>query len=333
MKENVLSCIQPTSEMHIGNYFGAIRNWVDLQDNYNCFFGVVDYHAMTMPYDPEVLRNNTFRMVVDLLACGVDPEKAHIFVQSLVPEHTELAWILGCFCAYGELSRQTQFKEKSDSDKLKSDGNIISTGLFTYPVLQAADILIYKPKFVPVGKDQEQHLELSRNIAIRFNNKHGEYFPEPEVLFTETPKIQSLADPSKKMSKSAGPVHYVSLFEEPEALIKKVKTAVTDSGNTPAGEMSQGVSNMFTLLKACQSNAYNGLMDDYNAGALRYVNLKQAVTDALSGLIEPLRARRAELLQDEKRLTELIYDKSAQTRKVAQEHLREIRELTGLFRF
>lgn len=211
MKKQVLSCIQPTGHMHFGNYFGAVKNWVDLQKDYSCVYGIVDYHAMTMPYDAKKLRNNTWELVFNLLAVGIKPE--HLFVQSLVPEHTELCWIFNCFCSYGQLSRMTQFKDKSAKSQGEREG-FISAGLLDYPVLQTADILIYKADFVPVGKDQEQHLELARNIAQRFNNQVGkEYFVLPEALYTETPKIMSTADPSRKMSKSAGEKHYINVFE------------------------------------------------------------------------------------------------------------------------
>ena len=176
-KKRVLSCIQPTGEIHIGNYFGAVRNWVNIQDQYDCVYGVVDLHAMTMPYSSKDLRQNTLNMFADLMAAGLDPERSVLFVQSLVPQHTELTWIFSCVTSYGELSRMTQFKDKSDQLESGGKNGYVSAGLFTYPVLQAADILIYKADFVPVGKDQEQHLELSRNIAVRFNNQFGEYFP------------------------------------------------------------------------------------------------------------------------------------------------------------
>ncbi|MFN8286370.1 MAG: tryptophan--tRNA ligase [Chitinophagales bacterium] len=329
--ERVLSGIQPTSEIHLGNYFGAVKNWVDLQERYECFFGVVDYHAMTMPYEPAKLYENTWQMCFDLIACGVDPEKCKFFIQSLVPEHAELAWILSCFTSYGELSRMTQFKDKSESDKVQEEGAIVSAGLFTYPILQAADILVYRAKYVPVGKDQEQHLELSRNIAVRFNNKHGEFFTEPQALFTQTPKLLSLADPEKKMSKSLGDKHVVRLFEEADSVRKKVKSAVTDTGNTPQGQMSAGVSNLFELLKACNKmDDYNNLMNDYKSGGLRYVSLKEKVGDALIELTSGFIEKRKELMADRKKLEDQIYASSERARAVAQENIRLVRELTGL---
>jgi len=183
--KNVLSAIQPTGDLHLGNYFGAVQNWVRLQEAYKCTYGVVDYHSMTMPYEPEMLRENTWKMAFQLLACGIKPK--NLFVQSLIPEHTELAWILSCATSYGELNRMTQFKDKSKQlEEKEGQDAFTSSGLFIYPVLQAADILIYHADYVPVGKDQDQHLELSRNVAQRFNHQFGkEYFIHPEPLSTQ----------------------------------------------------------------------------------------------------------------------------------------------------
>ncbi len=328
-KKRVLSAIQPTGDMHYGNYFGAVKNWVNLQEKYNCVFGVVDYHAITMPYDPKKLRNNTWELILNLLAVGVKAE--NLFIQSLVPEHAELGWIFNCFTSYGQLTRMTQFKDKSQQSSEKGEG-FISAGLFDYPVLQAADILIYRADYVPVGKDQEQHLELSRNIAQRFNAQVGkEYFVLPEVLFTETPKIMSTADPTRKMSKSAGEKHYINVFSEENRLRKQIRSAVTDLGDSPEGQMSPGIENLFTLLKASEAmNDYNGLMDDYNNGQLKYVNLKDAVADALWGLSNQFRERKAALSANKKDLKNAIKAASFEIRKRAQETIKEVKELTGL---
>jgi tryptophanyl-tRNA synthetase len=332
-KKRVLSGIQPTGEIHIGNYFGAIRNWVDIQDNYDCVYGVVDLHAMTMPYEPKILRENTLRMFTDLLALGVDPSRSVMFVQSLVPQHTELTWILNCVTSYGELSRMTQFKDKSDQLDESSKKSFVSAGLFTYPVLQAADILIYRANFVPVGKDQEQHLELSRNIAVRFNNQFGEYFPEPETLFTEVPKLMSLADPTKKMSKSLGDKHYIGVFETEESIRKKVKIAVTDVGGQPAGEMSPGVANLFTIIRACGNmDMWTSLTADYNGGVLKYKDLKDAAADSLVKTLQPFRERREELSRDQVRIKTIINDSSAVAREYAGKTIQEVKKLTGLIR-
>lgn len=328
--KRVLSAIQPTGDMHFGNYFGAVRNWVDLQENYECRYGIVDYHAITMPYTPEKLRKNTWDLVFNLLAVGVKTE--NLFVQSLVPEHAELCWILNCFCSYGELTRMTQFKDKSTQVKTDDKEAFVSAGLFDYPVLQAADILIYRADYVPVGKDQEQHLELTRNIAQRFNHQMGqEYFSMPEPLFTEVPKVMSPADPRRKMSKSLGEKHYINAFGESKRIRKQIKSAVTDSGDTPAGEMSAGVNNLFTLLRACGAQeAHDSLMEDYKADTLRYSDLKETVADALIAKSEQFRAKRDALLADKKQIKQAIKASSANIRKEAQQTLKAVKQLAGL---
>lgn len=329
-KKSVLSCIQPTGYMHLGNYFGAVKNWVDLQEKYTCHYGVVDYHAMTMPYDPIKLRQNTWDMIFKLIAVGVSAD--NLFVQSLVPEHTELGWIMNCFCSYGYLSRMTQFKDKSAQLNEKGGDGYISVGLFDYPVLQTADILIYKADYVPVGKDQDQHLELTRDIANRFNTQVGkEYFKLPETLHTEVPKVLSTADPSKKMSKSAGEKHYISLFAEEARIRKQIKSAVTDTGDTPEGEMSAGVENLFTLLKASGDlDGHSQLMDAYKDGNLRYSDLKETVANAIVSMLIPFQDRYNEILSNKKEVKNQIKQSSYETRKIAQQTLKEVKELTGL---
>ena len=316
--------------MHYGNYFGAVKNWVDLQEKYDCVYCVVDYHAMTMPYNPKKLAESSWDLVFNLLAVGVRPE--YLFIQSLVPEHAELCWIFNCFTSYGLLTRMTQFKDKSAQSQEESGEGFISAGLFDYPVLQAADILIYRADYVPIGKDQEQHLELTRNIAQRFNNQVGkEYFVLPEPLYTEVLKVRSTADPERKMSKSLGPKHYINVFEEENRLRKQVRSAVTDTGDTPAGQMSPGVENLFLLLKAAgKTEAHASLMDTYQAGNLKYVDLKEAVADALVELSTAFRARKTELLANKKDVKNQIRASSAEIRKRAQETVREVKELTGL---
>jgi tryptophanyl-tRNA synthetase len=318
--------------MHIGNYFGAVENWVKLQHEYQSLHGIVDLHAMTMPYDPEQLRQNTQRLAIDLLACGLDQGKALVFIQSLIPEHTDLNWILSCFTSYGYLTRMTQFKEKSQQLKDQTKDHFFSAGLFAYPVLQAADILIYKAEAVPVGQDQKQHLELSADIARRFNNQFGDVFVEPKPLFTETPKIMSLADPSKKMSKSLGDKHYVGLFEDEAGIRNKVKTAVTDSGVLPDGvDMSPGVQNLFEIIGACgKRDLVAQMTEDYKAGNLMYSHLKESTADVLVELTSGLRERRAEIASEPEKVSKLIEEMSMKARELAKETLREVRELAGL---
>lgn len=303
-----------------------------LQDEGRCFFAVVDLHAMTMPYDPDQLRQNTEQMVLDLLACGIDPARSLLFIQSLVPEHTELCWILSCFCSYGDLTRQTQFREKSEQAVGHSPDSFISAGLFIYPVLQAADILAYRASHVPVGRDQVQHLELSRDITRRFNRRFGEFFPEPQPLLTETPRIQSLADPDVKMSKQHGPKNYIGLFEAEESIRAKVRGAVTDSGTLPPGVvMGSGVANLFGILDACgRHDEAAALRREYEGGERRYSRLKEAVADALVELVNPLRIRRAEIMRDREACLRQVREMSVQAREVARETVKEVRALVGL---
>lgn len=329
--KKVLSCIQPTGDLHLGNYFGAVQNWVQLQSQYQCIYGVVDNHSMTMPYQAAKLRENTWKMVFQLLACGIEPN--NLFVQSLVPEHTELSWILSCVCSFGELSRMTQFKDKAEQLKTGDKETAISSGLFMYPVLQAADILIYRADFVPVGKDQEQHLELSRNIAARFNSQFAkEYFAHPAPLFTEIPKLLSPADPTKKMSKSLGEKHYINLFGDADRIRKQIRSAVTDTGlESASSEMSAGVKNLFELLKACgKQDAHAALKADYDTGSLKYKDLKETVAEALVELTQPFKTKLAELNADKKNVKAQIVESSAQIRKTAQQTMQEVREITGL---
>lgn len=329
-RKHVLSCIQPTGNMHFGRYFGAVQNWVNLQEKYDCIYGVVDYHAMTMPFKPKKLRENVWDLVFNLIAVGI--KKENIFVQSLCPEHAELNWILSCYASYGQLTRMTQFKDKSAQSKVKSEDDFISAGLFTYPILQAADILIYRADYVPVGKDQEQHLELARNIAQRFNNQLGkEFFVLPEPLFTEVPKVMSTADPTRKMSASAGEKHNIDVFADENRIRKQIKSAVTDTGNEAEGEMSPGVRNLFELLSAADKmDVHDALMADYNNGELKYVELKNAVADALVNISNTFRSNKAALLEDKKAVKQAIKQSSASIRGIAQQTLKEVKDMTGL---
>lgn len=329
-RKQVLSAIQPTGNLHFGRYFGAIQNWVRLQEQYDCIYGVVDYHAMTMPFNPKKLREQTWNVIFDLIAAGIKPE--YLFIQSLIPEHTELCWIFNCYTSYGQLSRMTQFKDKSKQNQESSEDAFISAGLLDYPVLQAADILIYKADYVPVGKDQEQHLELSRNIAQRFNAQVGkEYFVLPEPLWAEVPKVMSTADPMRKMSASLGEKHNIDIFAEESRIRKQIASAVTDTGPAEAGVMSAGVENLFSLLRAAGRQAeYDALMADYHAGNLKYVALKDAVADALVAISTTARERRAALVADKKAVKEQIKDSSARIREQARQTVREVKELCGL---
>lgn len=329
-RKQVLSGIQPTGNLHLGRYFGAIQNWTRLQKEYDCVFGVVDYHAMTMPFNPKSLREQVWGVTFDLIAAGLDPK--NMFIQSLIPEHAELAWIFNCVASYGEVTRMTQFKDKSQQVNEKDKDAFVSVGLFTYPVLQAADILIYKADYVPVGKDQDQHLELSRNIATRFNQVVGtDYFKLPESLYSDVPKLMSTADPTRKMSASLGPKHHIILFDEPEVIRKQIKTAVTDSGDTPPGQLSAGVENLLLLLKASGGGDLASAMEeDAKKGTLQYGKLKESVADSIIRMAEPFVERRREISANPDLVKDEIYESSARIRKIAQKTTAEVKELVGL---
>ena len=330
VRKQVLSCIQPTGDIHYGNYFGAIKNWVELQEKYDCIYGVVDYHAMTMPYDVKKLRNNTWNMIFSLIAAGIKPD--NLFIQSLVPEHAELGWIFNCFTSFGWMERMTQFKDKSSTSAQKSKDAFISVGLFDYPILQAADILIYKADYVPVGKDQTQHLELTRDIAQRFNNSVGkEYFVLPETLYTATPNIRSTVDPSKKMSKSAGEKHYIGIFSDETRIKKQIRSAVTDVGEPDGENMSAGIANLFELLNAGGANDVAAELDSsYKSGELKYVDLKDAVAEVLVNLSNKFIETRNELLANKREVKYQVKESSEAIRVQAKETLREVKDLTGL---
>lgn len=333
--KRVFSGIQPSGELHLGNYFGAIQNWVELQEAHDCVYCVVDYHAVTgrtgresnLLQDPaqDSLAEMSVRMAGDLIACGIDPERSILFVQSHVPEHTELAWVFSCIASYGDLQRMTQFKDKAD----RSD--FISVGLFTYPVLQAADILLYHAAEVPVGEDQVQHLELARRIGRRFNTLVGEdYFPEVEPRLTEGKRIMSLADPTQKMSKSLGDRHYVGLMEDPEAAWKKIRSAVTDTGDQAGAAMSPGVANLFELLRlsGAPADVIAGFEEQHAAGAIRYGDLKTAVREHLFQVLDPIRERRASLSDDA--IRNILDEGSARAAEIAVETMREVRARVGI---
>ena len=324
MRTNLIfSGIQPTGTLHIGNYFGAVRNWVELQETHPCVISIVDFHAITIEISADALRQASRNMALDLLACGIDPDKTILFVQSNVPAHTELAWILGCVTSYGDLSRMTQFKDKSENR------DFVSAGLFTYPVLQAADILLYRAVGVPVGEDQIQHLELSRRVARRFNSRYGEFFPEPQPLVGEAARIMSLADPERKMSKSAGEIHYIGVMEAESSIRKKVRSAVTDTGLTPGLEMSPGVANLFQILDitGCTETAKE-LRAQFEEGNLMYSTLKDAVFESLMDTLRPIQKRRAEL--ESSGDVERILARGAQrAQEIASETMTSVRRMVG----
>ncbi len=312
----VLSGIQPTAgSFHLGNYLGALRNWVALQDDHEAFYCVVDLHAITVPQDPEVLRANTRASFAQILAAGVDPQRAAVFVQSQVPEHAQLAWVLMCQTGFGEASRMTQFKDKS----LREGASAASVGLFTYPILQAADILLYQPTEVPVGEDQRQHLELTRDLAQRFNSRYGPTFVVPRAFVLKSAaKVLDLADPTSKMSKSS-PGGCVFLLEDPKRLTKKVKSAVTDSVGEvrydPEGQ--PGLANLIEILAVLTGRSTDDVVAEY-AGSM-YGPLKVAAAEAVVALAEPFAARTQELLDDPAELDRLMAAGAERARAVAAE--------------
>jgi tryptophanyl-tRNA synthetase len=323
-KQRVFSGIQPTGAIHIGNYLGAIRNWVRLQEQYESYFCIVDYHAITIPYEPKEMPARVMEAALDIMAAGIDPERSAFFVQSMVPEHTELCWLFNTLAPMGALERMTQFKEKSEQFREN-----VNVGLFDYPVLQAADILLYKAGLVPVGDDQLQHLELSREIARKFNRLYGDTFPEPQPALTQATRVMALNDPSKKMSKSL-PGSFVSLSDDDETIRRKVAKAVTDVG--PDKEtMGPGVANLFMLLEQfAPRDVAAHFHAQYEAGTLRYSELKPAVAEHMVAELAPIRERRAALAADPNRAREALYASAARARAVAQATVAEARERMGL---
>lgn len=323
-KEVLFSGIQPTGNLHIGNYLGAVKNWVKQQNSgkYNCYFCIVDYHSLTGNMGPLERHKQILHTAAELLALGVDPDKSTFFIQSDVPEHTELAWIFNTITPISELQRMTQFKDKSESQ----DKNV-NAGLFIYPVLQAADILLYHGTVVPVGQDQVQHVELTRDISRWFNNKYEKYFPEAKALLTEIPKVMSLLEPTKKMSKSLGQGHVIELADDPDVIEKKLKKAVTDSGEGK----SQGVENLFLILKNfAKKNIYSEFVSAQKHGALQYNDLKKALADAITMYFDEFREKRGALLSGPEKLEELLDIGAKKAKAAAERTMKDVRRLVGL---
>jgi tryptophanyl-tRNA synthetase len=322
----IFSGIQPSGELHIGNYLGAVKNWVELQHRYESYFCIVDYHAITAPYEPADLRDRRRDMAVSLLAAGLDPAVCTVFVQSMVPEHTELAWIFNTVTPLGELERQTQFKEKAARQES------VPAGLLNYPVLQAADILLYRADSVPVGEDQVQHLELSREIVRRWNARFSpdeNYLPEPRPLLTATRRIMGL-DGQAKMSKSLG--NTIGLLEEPDAILAKLKVAVTDPQRVRRTDPGRpDVCNIFQLHKAFSPPETQAeVVRQCTTAGWGCLDCKQVLFGNLREELIPIRRRAAELRADPGRVDEVMEDGAARARAVAHETLREVKERMGL---
>jgi tryptophanyl-tRNA synthetase len=327
-RPRVLSGIQPTADsFHLGNYLGALRQWAALQFDHDAFYCVVDLHAITVEQDPALLRARTLRSVAQLIAMGLDPRQCTIFVQSQVPEHTQLAWVMSCMTGFGEASRMTQFKDKS----ARGGQDRTTVGLFTYPVLQAADILLYHADRVPVGEDQRQHLELTRDLAQRFNHRFGETFTVPEpYIIKSTAKVADLQDPTAKMSKSASsPTGIVELLDDPKLSAKKIRSAVTDSGREIAYDEQNkpGVSNLLTIYAALSGKAVDDLVAEYDGRG--YGDLKKDLATLVEDFVTPFRDRTLELLDDPAELDSVLAEGAERAGDVARETLADVYERVG----
>lgn len=324
MKKKLFSGIQPSGDVHLGNYLGAIRNWVSLIDSYDCFFCIVDYHAITVDYNPAEMQQRIMNAAASNIAAGLDPERCTLFVQSHVPEHTELAWILNSVITIGHLERMTQFKDKSRQHQ--SNANV---GLFAYPVLQAADILLYKGEFIPVGEDQVQHIELSREIARKFNNKFGDIFPDPQELLSDVPRIMGL-DGKSKMSKSLN--NYISLTEPREAVWKKLSTAVTDENRKRRTDPGNpGICNLFTIHRGFSSQEQlEYIRNGCKTAGIGCVDCKKILHENMENTLKPIREKSEELVTNQDYLLDVLEKGAEKCRVIAKDTMKLVREKMGL---
>ena len=327
-KKTIFSGIQPSGNLTLGNYLGAIRNWVSLQNDYNCIYAMMDMHTITVRQTPAELRRRTLEVLALYIACGIDPEKDVLFIQSHNPAHAELAWVLNCYTYMGELQRMTQFKDKS-----ARHAENINAGLFTYPVLMASDILLYQADYVPVGKDQMQHIEICRDVAQRFNAIYGDVFTIPEGLLPKVgANIMSLQNPTKKMSKSdPNPKAYISMMDDMNVIAKKIKSAVTDSEGVieyrEGDETKAGVNNLLSIMSAVTGRKIDDIVKDYSGKG--YGDFKSDVADAVVECIKPIRAEYDRIIADKKYLTD-ICEKGAETAyKIARRTLSKVYKKVG----
>jgi len=322
------SGIQPSGLIHLGNYLGAIKQWVKLQEDVDeAIFCVVDLHAITVPQDPLKLKKNILSTAAWYLAAGIDPKKSIVFVQSERPEHSELAWILNTIAKMGELSRMTQFKDKSSSIQAES----VSVGLFDYPVLMAADILLYNASIVPVGEDQKQHVELSRDLAIRFNNRYGQTFAVPEpIIKKESARIMGLDDPTKKMSKSASsPYNYIAMTDDEETVKNKIRKAVTDSGNEiVASQDKPAITNLLNILAEVSGKSISQLQVELRDKS--YGDLKELVASEITKYLKPIQAKYNSLMADESSLKKILENGASRAGALADQMLTEVKNKIGL---
>lgn len=313
-KKRVLSCIQPSGLLTLGNYLGALKNWAAMQDEFDCTFAVADLHAITVRQEPSKLRSQIYSTYAILLALGIDPEKNTVFIQSQVPEHTALSWLLSCYTQFGEMSRMTQFKDKSQ----KHPDNI-NVGLFSYPVLMAADILLYQSDLVPVGADQKQHLEIARDIAIRFNNIYGDVFTVPDAYIPKAgARVKSLQDPTKKMSKSDDNANaWVAILDNKDDIIRKFKRAVTDSDNEiRMSEDKPGISNLITIYSAVTGKTTDEVEKEFDGKG--YGEFKLAVGEAVADTLAPIKQKHDEIIKDKKMLEQLYRQGAEQAEHIAR---------------
>ena len=325
----VLSGIQPThGSFHLGNYLGALKQWVDFQEVHDAFYCVVDLHALTSNPDPKELRQYTLASAAQLLALGLDPAHCTLFVQSHVPEHNQLGWVMECMTGFGEASRMTQFKDKSS----KVGNERIGVGVFTYPMLMAADILLYQANLVPVGEDQRQHIELTRDLATRFNNQYGKTFTLPEgYILKQGAKIYDLQDPTSKMSKSAESLTgLIELLDSPEANTKKIKSAVTDTGREIRFDAvdKPGISNLLTIFSILSGKSVAEIEQEFEGKG--YGDFKTAVAEVVVDYLRPVRARTLELLEDQRYLDQVLAEGAAKAQAVASKTLADVYERIGL---
>ncbi len=314
----IFSGIQPSGEFHLGNYLGAMKNWVKLQEEHDCIFCIVDLHAITVDYDPATYPQRIINATKDALAVGIDPKKSILFRQSDIKEHAELAWLLNTITTIGELNRMTQYKEKSEKHEQR-------VGLFDYPVLMAADILIYHAEGVPVGEDQTQHVELARDLAGRFNQKFGETFPIPKALLTETKRVMGL-DGTGKMSKSNSPSTYIALSDTPEIIRKKISSATTDDGK--ATEISQATKNLIGLLEVfAGKDRADYYIKEREAGTIKYSEFKPELAEAIIKELEPIQKKRAEISDDD--VKEILADGAIRLQGIAAKNMIDIKQKMG----
>lgn len=340
-------------ELHIGNYLGAVRQWIELQEQHEAYYMLANLHAITVPLEPKVARENVYKIAALVLALGVDPNKSTLFIQSLVPAHAELAWLLNTIASMGEMRRMTQFKDKASQQAERTKGMLdvanagiaqrttvmmeeltgdsVSVGLFDYPVLMAADILLYQPQLIPVGDDQKQHLELTRNLAERFNNRFGQTFTLPEpYISADAARIMSLDNPAKKMSKSLGPDSYIGLLDSPETIQGKLKRAVTDSDNEVRFDpkTKPAISNLLTIFSAVSGKTTEALVSEYATAG--YGRFKSDLAEALISFLAPIQAKYQQLIADQAELEKILGDGSQNAEATAKPTLRQAKDRIGV---